>query len=149
MKKAIKSKYFFAICLSAVICVLVTFRLGSKDENINWAQNLNANDIVKIEAISMPSLEYQRYKDYDVSEFSGIVEIINNARGKKVNNPEEIAGGTITFYITKTDGERHTFANNGNSYLVINGVSYKASYDYLSAWDSVKLDNKIPDDFEY
>lgn len=90
-----------------------------KDETIIWARNLKAKEVAKIEAIQMPSVEYERYKNYDISGFVGIVEIINDARGNKIDNPEPLAGGALTFYITMKDGTRHTFSNNGNAYLVI------------------------------
>lgn len=132
------------------LCLILTFNgCNSKDENMGWAQGLKVSDVEKIEAVSMPNFENERYKNYDVSEFADIVEIVNNANGKKVENPEEGAGGGITFYITTTGGERHTFSNNGNIYLTIDGVSYEASYDYLSKLGDYKLDSKVPDDFAY
>ena len=132
------------------LCLILTFSsCNNKDENMAWAQNLKVSDVEKIEAVSMPSLENERYKDYDVSEFADIVEIINNAKGNKIENSEEIAGGGITFYITTIDGERHTFTNDSNTYLVIDGVSYEASYDYLSKWGDYNFNRKTPDDFVY
>ena len=132
------------------LCLILTFSsCNNKDENMAWAQNLKVSNVEKIEAVSMPSLENERYKDYDVSEFADIVEIVNNAKGNKIENSEEIAGGGITFYITTTDGERHTFTNDSNTYLVIDGVSYEASYDYLSKWGDYNLNRKVPDDFVY
>lgn len=132
------------------LCLILTFSsCNNKDENMAWAQNLKVSDVEKIEAVSMPSLENERYKDYDVSEFADIVEIVNNAKGNKIENSEEIAGGGITFYITTTDGERHTFTNDSNTYLVIDGVSYEASYDYLSKWGDYNFNRKTPDDFVY
>jgi len=132
------------------LCLILTFSsCNNKDENMAWAQNLKVSDVEKIEAVSMPSLENERYKDCDVSEFADIVEIVNNAKGNKIENSEEIAGGGITFYITTTDGERHTFTNNSNTYLVIDGVSYEASYDYLSKWGDYNFNRKVPDDFVY
>jgi len=132
------------------LCLILTFSsCNNKDENMAWAQNLKVSDVEKIEAVSMPSLENERYKDYDVSEFADIVEIVNNAKGNKIENSEEIAGGGITFYIMTTDGERHTFTNDSNTYLVIDGVSYEASYDYLSKWGDYNLNRKVPDDFVY
>jgi len=132
------------------LCLILTFSsCNNKDENMAWAQNLKVSDVEKIEAVSMPSLENERYKDYDVSKFADIVEIVNNAKGNKIENSEEIAGGGITFYITTTDGERHTFTNDSNTYLVIDGVSYEASYDYLSKWGDYNFNRKAPDDFVY
>jgi len=133
-----------------LMCLILLFTgCNNKDENMVWAQNLKASDVEKIEAVFMPSLENERYKNCDVSEFADIIEIVNNAKGKIINNPEDIVGSGITFYITTTDGGRHTFSNNGNAYLVIDGISYEASYDYLSKWPDYKLDSKVPDDFVY
>ena len=122
---------------------------ASSDENITWAQNLKTDDIEKMEAVRMPGGENERYKNYDPSEFPRIVEIINNAKGEKLDNPESIAGGGITFYVTLLDGTRYSFANNGNRYLVINGVSYDADYDWLDEWGNEKLNSKVPDNFVY
>ena len=138
------------IKIIAFLCLILTFTgCNNKDENMAWAQNLKVGDVEKIEAVSMPNLENERYKNYDVSEFANIVEIVNNANGKKIENPEEGAGGGITFYITTSNGERHTFSNNGNTYLMMDGVSYEVSYDYLSKWGDYKFDSKVPDDFVY
>jgi len=138
------------IKIIAFLCLILTFTgCNNKDENMAWAQNLKVGDVEKIEAVSMPNLENERYKNYDVSEFANIVEIVNNANGKKIENPEEFTGGGITFYITTTDGERHTFTNDSNAYLVIDGVSYEATYDYLSKWGDYNFNSKVPDDFVY
>ena len=134
------------------ICVIIATCLigcSSSNENIQWALNLKAGDIEGIEAVCMPSGENERYKDYEKADFARIVEIVNSAKGKKVDNPEEITGGALTFYITMLDGTRHTFSNNGNVYLVIDGVTFKAAYGWLSSWGDEKLNNKIPDNFVY
>jgi hypothetical protein len=134
-----------------LVCILVSFVFfagcGNNDKLFEWAKNLAVQDVTVIEAVSMPSDENHRYKNYDASEFSRIVDIVNSVEGKKAVVPQEIVGGVITFYITTSDGERHTFANNGNTYLVIDGVSYRASYDWLSGWGEESLDSKMPDDF--
>ena len=133
----------------AFLLVLVTLTGCDSHERILWAQNLSVNDIERIEAIRMPSNENERYRNFEQTEFARIVEIINNAKGEQVENPELLAGGGITFYITMLDGTRHTFRNNGNVYLVIDGVSFNASYDWLSSWLDEPLNSRVPDDFEY
>lgn len=142
MEKIIKPITF--ICLFFVLA-----GCSGKDEKIEWAQNLNSTNIERIEAIAMPSNEGQRYKEYDISEFTDIIEIVNNAKGKKIDNPESIVGGRVTFYITTTDGERHKFSNSGNIYLIIDGVSYKANKKWLYSWGDIQLNSTVPDDFVY
>jgi len=119
------------------------------NDNILWAKNLKVNDVSRIEAVRMPAMENERYKDFDKTDFARIVEIINNAKGKRINNPEEIVGSCITFYITTTDGTRHTFSNNGNTYLVLDGVSFDAGYDWLDTWAYEALNGKVPENFEF
>lgn len=51
------------------------------------------------------------------------------------------------YYITTTDGVRHEFGNNGNSYLTIDKDAYKAGYEWLSSWDHQKGDTPLPETF--
>lgn len=41
----------------------------------------------------------------------------------------------MTLTVTMKDGSVHTVANNANTYLVIDGESFDAGYDWLSGWD--------------
>ena len=139
------------IVLMTICMILVSCMIGcsGKNENIQWAQNLKASDVERIEAVRRPSPENERYKDFEKTDFTRIIEIINNAKGKKVDNPEQLYGGTLTFYITLLDGTRHTFSNNGNEYLIIDGVSFDAEYDWLSTWHDEQLNAQIPEHIEY
>ena len=136
----------------AVLLILATLTGCDGNEKIAWAKNLNISDIESIEAVRLPylaSYENEQYKNYEKAEFVRIVEIINSAKGKLQESPEQLFGGGICFYITLVDGTRHTFRNDGNEYLIIDGVSFKASYDWLSSWKNESLDSKVPDGFEY
>jgi len=134
---------------ATLLIILAMLTSCATDDNILWAQNLKVSDVSRIEAVRMPAMYNERYKDFEETDFDRIVEIINNSKGKRINNPEGINGGCITFYITTTDGARHTFSNNGNTYLVIDGVSFDAGYDWLSTWGEETLNDKVPDGFEY
>jgi hypothetical protein len=150
--KVIKARTLVPLIAFTLILVRALFFLvfySPKDEKVIWAQNLKTEDVVKIEAVQMPSSEHERYKNYNASEFAGIIEIINGARGKRVDYPQLIAGGGTTFYITVKDGTRHKFANNGNIYLVIDDVSFDTGYDWLESWRNVSMNDRKPDDFEY
>jgi hypothetical protein len=141
-----KKTVLMTICMLIVSCLI---GCSVKNENIQWAQTLKANDVERIEAVRRPSPENERYKDFEKSDFSRVIEIINNAKGKKIDNPEQLYGGALTFYITLLDGTRHTFTNNANKHLVIDGVSFEAEYDWLSTWDIENLNAQIPEHIEY
>ena len=63
-----------------------------------------------------------------------MVALINESKGKYRIEHEELAGGGISFYITMKDGTSHSVENIGNTYLVIDGEYYEASYNWLNGW---------------
>ena len=144
-----KKKILFISIIVIIISVFLFLASRSfLDKNILWARNLDASDIKIIEAIRYPSHENERYRIYfDNDDFVRILETVNDAKGLKISNPESLSGGGTTFFITLTDGTRRTFANNGNIYLVIDGISYKSSYNWLSSWPYEHFNAKIPDYF--
>jgi hypothetical protein len=95
----------------------------------------------------MPSKENERYRKYDRSEFPAIVSLVNDSRGRYVSSPEELVGGGVIFYITTKGGVHHTYGNNANFYLVIDGESYRADYGWLSSWEYDKGNMPLPDGF--
>jgi len=137
------------ICF-AIICVLIllgTAACRDNDAQLAWAQSLKASDVARIEIVRLLGAADERYKDCEKTEFERIVSIINGAKGKRVDALEGISGGTVTVYITLNDGTRHTFANNGNVYLVIDGVSFEAKYEWLNGWSNEKTNGALPQDF--
>lgn len=145
-----KKPRFWIVAIAIIGVITAVIGLISNPENISpsmmWAKSLQVEDIQSIELIVEPSSQSERYKKYQEDDFSEIVDFINQARGRLIKNPEIIAGGGQSFYITSKDGIVHQFANSGNLYLKIDGDTYKAGYDWLSKWD-YKGDNYEPQGF--
>ena len=140
---------FWGIIVSAAILVILSAGLifsPALRDSMKWAKSLRTEDIVKIELVVMPSDEEKQYRVYLPEEYPQIVELLHHSRGRYVKSPEALAGGGMSFYITTTDGVRHQYTNNGNTYLVIDEDSYRASYDWLSQWN-YEGDAKLPEGF--
>lgn len=78
-----------------------------------------------------------------------MVALINESKGKYRIEHEELAGGGISFYITMKDGTSHSVENIGNTYLVIDGEYYEASYNWLNGWSKRfgEGNTRIPDQY--
>lgn len=143
-----KRPRFWVITMGIIVVIAITIGLISNPRSITssmmWAKSLQAEDIESIELIVQPSSQQERYKKYERSEFPEIVKLINQSSGRVIKNPEYMAGGAQTFYITTKDGVIHRFTNNG--YLIIDGDTFEARYDWLSKWD-YKGTSNIPDGF--
>lgn len=149
----VKKKTMIGIALAAMLVLISIVLLMGRSNRLTmkWARNLRADDISKIELIVMPSSEHERYRLYEAGEFADIVDLIHESRGRYVSNPESLAGGGMTFYITLKDGTVHRVGNNGNAYLYIDGDNYDAGYQWLSTrWKDYERGNaKAPEGFEY
>lgn len=127
--------------ITAVVIAVIAVGIGlisnphSNAPSMEWAKSLSVENVQNIELIVQTSLEHERYKKYEPGEFTEIVELINQSRGKLVKNPEDNNGSAQTFYITTKDGIAHRFSNIGNTYLKIDGDAYEAGYDWLSMWN--------------
>ncbi|SNS47639.1 Signal transducer regulating beta-lactamase production, contains metallopeptidase domain [Anaerovirgula multivorans] len=133
--------------LVAVATIFIAFASNPQRTSMEWAKTLRVEDVEKIELVVMPSSENERYRLFDRSEFSDVVALVNKSRGGYLPIPESLAGGSIMYYITTTDGVRHEFGNNGNTYLMIDGDSYDAGYNWLSSWGNVKGNAPLPETF--
>lgn len=133
-----KPAFWVVIVALITVIIVVTGLVANPHTNkasMQWAKNLRISDVEKIELLVMPSSENKHNRLLDDSEFDDIIELINESSGKYIKNPEELAGESITYYITLTDGTRHYVCNNGNSYLIIDGDYYEAGYNWLYSWD--------------
>ena len=147
----------FWVLIAAVIAVAAAvFLLAanplSKRESMRWLNSLNAADVQQIELVVMPSDENERYTLYtEESDISAVVRLLREGKGRYVANPEELSGGSISFFLTMKDGSRHSVFNNGNVYLVVDGDSYDANYNWLSSWDEnySRGDSPLPEDFSF
>lgn len=97
----------------------------------------------------MPSNENERYRTFSEDEFEKIISLISSSKGTFISEPISIAGVSTTFYITTTDGVTHSYTNNANAYLVIDGESYSPPKSWLNnnfkGYD--KGNQPIPDGF--
>ena len=120
-----------AACAAAAVCFL-TDRAGSPE--LAWARSLTADQVVSAELVVMPQAEDRQYKKFAPEEIPDLVALINQSRGRPVDG-EELAGQTISIYLTLTDGSVHQVSNQGNVYLVIDGARFRAGYGWLESWE--------------
>lgn len=133
------------IAVLAVAAICIGFLSNPiKSPSMDWAKSLILNDIQSIELVVMPSNENERYRKFEQDEFADVVNLVRQSRGSLIKNPEPLAGGGQTFYITTKDGLVHKFSNNG--YLVIDGDTFDAGYDWLSSWN-FSGDTNVPEGF--
>lgn len=134
-----KKPVFRVVIVTIIVVIIVVTGLVANPHinkaSMQWAKKLNIRDVEKIELIERSSSENEHNRLLGESEFEDIIALINESRGKYIENPEEPAGGSITYYITLTDGTRHYISNSGNSYLIIDGDYYDAGYNWLSSWN--------------
>ena len=140
VKAVLRYKKPAAVLLVLLICsvtvALTFFAYDRPDESLQWANNLQAEDISRLELVVMPQDTDKQYKLLNEEEIRRAVELINQSRGRRLSRHEALAGGGITFYVTTTDGVTHTVANEGNTYLTIDGSYFDAGYDWLAGWES-------------
>ena len=131
-----------AVCLAASVCFLTD---PERNETLRWAQTLRAEDVVSVELTVMPQAPERQYRTFSAEEIPEAVALLNESRGRRAAHPEELAGGSITLYVTTADGVRHTVSNEGNTYLRIDGDTYKPGYDWLSAWPYTQGNTALPE----
>ena len=140
VKAVLRYKKPAAVLLVLLICsvtvALTFFAYDRPDESLQWANNLQAEDISRLELVVMPQDTDKQYKLLNEEEIRRAVELINQSRGRRLSRHEALAGGGITFYVTTTDGVTHTVANEGNTYLAIDGSYFDAGHDWLAGWES-------------
>ena len=140
VKAVLRYKKPAVILLVLLICsvtaALTFFAYDQPDESLQWAKKLQAEDITRLELVVMPQDTDKQYKLLNEEETGRAVELINQSRGRRLSRHEALAGGCITFYVTTADGVTHTIANEGNTYLTIDGAYFDAGYDWLAGWES-------------
>lgn len=143
--------WVMAVALVAVVVVCAGFATNpfSEKPSMQWAKNLQVQDIDRIELVVQPSAENERYRLFESDEFADVVELVNKSKGTYLDNPEPLAGQSIVFYITTKDGIRHIFSNGGNAYLMIDGITYSAEYDWLYSWKYRKGNTYLPSTFSF
>jgi beta-lactamase regulating signal transducer with metallopeptidase domain len=138
-----------ALALVAIVCMSAGLMANpvAIRPSLQWAKNLNTSYINKIELVVMPCKQNEQYRLFEPSEFEAVVSLVNQSRGSYVKTPEPMTGGIISFYITDKNGVRRQVSNNGNRYLIIDGDSYNADYNWLSSWKYTKGNAPLPENF--
>lgn len=139
---------FVAVAVLGIcLCVELIFNIMDQPISLKWAKNLQVEDVESIELIRYPNNGIDDYCKFEPEEYSSVTAILNQSRGKYIENLEFIYGGGITFRIIMQDGTKHKISNNANVYLVIDGDCYDASNLWLSNWKYPNGDAPILENF--
>ncbi|GEM_PF-4420004 len=139
----------FSIIILCAVSILFLTQSSSSRDTMKWAKNISVSEVERIELVVMPGIENERYRLFQEEEFEDVITLINQSRGSYLTNPEELAGGAVTFYITTKNGICHTVTNIGNTQLCIDGDYYDAGYDWLSSWQYTRGNAPLTEDFSF
>ena len=120
-------------CAAAAVCFLTN---PKRQTPLDWARTLTAEQVESVSMVVMPQSPELQYRLFEKDEAAPVVALINGSRGRRLAAHEDVAGGSIFFYVRTTDGATHTVGNIGNTYLVVDGTYYDAGYRWLSAWEA-------------
>lgn len=109
-------------------------------DTLKWAQNVTADQIARAELVVSPADPEKCYRELAPEEYETVALLLQQSVGDYVEDPEPIAGGGATLYLTMADGSTHQVSNVGNVYLVIDGESFDTPYDRLLLWDEMGFD---------
>ena len=142
-----KKPAFWVVAASVAVCVVVAvcFLTNPEHETMKWAKNLRVDDVVRVELTIMPQATDKQYKDFNADEIAEAVALINKSSGRYISEPESLNGSTMTLYITTADGVQHTVTNNGNTYIRIDGDTYRSTH---ITWPYTEGDSPLPDSFQ-
>ena len=138
-----------AIIICAVVAVCFLTDPAKQRETMTWARELSADDVLSADLVVLPGNEDKQFMSLSREEITAMISLINQSKGRYVDEHEDLNGGSIFFYITLTDGFSHSVGNIGNTYLVIDEDYYEAKYDWLSTWDDEfgEGDRPLPEDY--
>ena len=148
-----KKPAVWVVLVAVVACVVLAVCLltnpSQTRDTMKWAQSLSVEDVASADLVVYPQAADKQFKQLSAEELSEMVALINESKGKYRIEHEELAGGGISFYITMKDGTSHSVENIGNTYLVIDGEYYEASYNWLNGWSKRfgEGNTRIPDQY--
>lgn len=148
-----KKPAVWVVLVAVVACVVLAVCLltnpSQTRDTMKWAQSLSVEDVASADLVVYPQAADKQFKQLSAEELSEMVTLINESKGKYRIEHEELAGGGISFYITMKDGTSHSVENIGNTYLVIDGEYYEASYNWLNGWSKRfgEGNTRIPDQY--
>lgn len=142
-----KKPAFWVVAASVAVCVVVAvcFLTNPERATMKWAKELRVEDVARIELTTMPQTPDKQYKDFNADEIAEAVALINKSSGRYISEPESLSGSTMTLYITTADGVQHTVTNNGNTYIRIDGDTYRSTH---ITWPYTVGDSPLPDSFQ-
>lgn len=128
--------WVIVVAVIAYIIVAVCFLTdpAKQHDTLVWAQELSAADVLSADLVVFPQSEDKQFKSLSKDDISVMLALINQSKGKYQAEHEELAGGSIFFYIILKDGTTHSVGNIENIYLVIDGDYYEAKYEWLTTW---------------
>lgn len=118
-----------AVCLGLILN-------GGRSQIPDWLQELTPQQIESIELTVMPQSPHQQYRVFSPEEFSAVSDLLCQARGPRVLQPEELSGQTISFRLVLSDGTEHTVSNLSNQYLLVDDETFRADSDWLAGWEA-------------
>lgn len=148
-----KKPAVWVVLVAVVACVVLAVCLltnpSQTRDTMKWAQSLSVEDVASADLVVYPQAADKQFKQLSAEELSEMVALINESKGKYRIEHEELAGGGISFYIIMKDGTSHSVENIGNTYLVIDGEYYEASYNWLNGWSKRfgEGNTRIPDQY--
>lgn len=148
-----KKPAFWIIVAAVIVCVVVAVCFltdpAKQRETMTWARELTANDVRSADLVVLPGASDKQFMSLSREEIAVMVSLINQSKGRYVDEHENLNGGSIFFYITLNDGFSHSVGNIGNTYLVIDEDYYEAKYDWLSTWKNEfgEGDRPLPEDY--
>lgn len=140
----------FLICLICVVFVIcLFFHPVARRDSMKWVRSLAPEEIASADLIVFPQAQDKQFRHLSKDEISHMVDLLHTGSGNYRSEHEDLAGGSIFFYISMTDGTQHSVGNIGNVYLVIDDDYFEANYDWLSKWDNEfgEGDSPIPDGY--
>ncbi len=131
-----------AVCGAVALCFL-TDPAGSR-EAMTWVRGLSADQVISADLVVFSQTPEKQFMRLSEEEILAMVDLINQSKGRYLEEHENLNGGGIFFYLTLQDGSTHSVGNIGNTYLFIDGDYYQAKYNWLSTWEETFGEGNAP-----
>lgn len=131
-----------AVCGAVALCFL-TDPAGSR-EAMTWVRGLSADQVISADLVVFSQTPEKQFMRLSEEEIFAMVDLINQSKGRYLEEHENLNGGGIFFYLTLQDGSTHSVGNIGNTYLFIDGDYYQAKYNWLSTWEETFGEGNAP-----
>lgn len=144
--------------ISLLVLLTACFFTESKplSSNRNWANNLKAEEILRLEMVVTSEESNQKYHRFGKAEVGEVVDWIRGFDGDLVSDQSEenetkddsaYNGESVDFYILTRDRTMHTIRIDRN--VFIDGEAYHLQEDFLKACPKEKATAPVPEYFHY